>query len=252
MKFDYPREDRIPQLRQVWKDSFGDTDAFLDLFFSTGFHPRRCRCAVEEGRVVAALYWFDIHWSDLRCAYLYAVATDPQYRGRGLCRNLMEDTAAVLTAAGYDGALLVPQEDGLIAMYGKMGYLPATSIREEIHPAGNTPVAFQEIAAPEYAEARIPLLPPCSVIQDGNNLPFFAAIARFYRGAGFLAAVSREQEHLRILEFLGDISQAAGLIRALGHTEATLRTPGRRKPFAMYRSLSAHCSKPDYFAFPFD
>ena len=252
MRFDYPREDQIPQLRQLWKDSFGDTDAFLDLFFSTGFHPQRCRCALEEDRIVAALYWFDIHWNGLRCAYLYAVATDPQCRGRGLCRKLMEDTAAVLTAAGYDGALLVPQEEGLIAMYGKMGYLPATSIREEIYPAGITPVAFREITAPEYAPARISLLPPRSVIQDGNNLAFFAAIAQFYRGDGFLAAVSRETDHLRILEFLGDTAQAAGLIRALGHTEATVRTPGCGKPFAMYRPLSDRCSKPDYFAFPFD
>lgn len=252
MKFDHPHQDQIPALRQLWKKAFGDTDAFLDLFFSTGFHPLRCRCILDDHRIVAALYWFDICWDNLRGAYLYAVATDPEYRGRGLCRALMEDTAALLTASGYDGALLVPQEDGLIAMYTKMGYLPATAIREELCTAGTVPVPIREISAREYAKARLPLLPPRSVIQEAENLTFLETIARFYRGDGFLAAVSRETEHLRILEFLGDDSLAGGFLAALGHSEATLRSPGGQTPYAMYRPLSNRCSKPVYFGFCFD
>lgn len=252
MRSDYPREEQTGQLRQLWKESFGDTDAFLDIFFSTAFSPDRCRCILLEDRIAAALYWFDIRWNNLPCAYLYAVATDPAFRGRGLCRTLMEDCARILTDAGYAGALLVPQDEGLRAMYSKMGYRPATCLDEFHCAASGHAIAIQELTAPDYAAYRRNYLPAGSVIQEGENLAFLSEIARFYQGGRSLAAVSREQEHLRILEYLGNSYEIAPFIAALGRREATVRTPGTGKPFAMYRPLSEHCSPPEYFAFCFD
>ena len=252
MRFDYPLDYQQAQLRSLWKAAFGDTDAFLDIFFSTAYSPRRCRCAMEEDRIVAALYWFDISWDGLPCAYIYAVATDPQCRGRGLCRALMADTARVLTDSGYEGALLVPQDEGLSTMYAKMDYLPATEIREEIWAADSRVIDIRPIDAHAYAAGRISLLPNNSVIQEGENLTFLSQIASFYGGEGFLAAVSREPEQLRILEYLGDKKHLGSLIHALGHREATVRTPGAGKAFAMYLPLSPQCKCPKYFAFCFD
>lgn len=252
MRFDHPREEQIGQLRQLWKNAFGDTDAFLDIFFGTAFSPDRCRCILLEDRVAAALYWFDVRWNGLPCAYIYAVATDPAFRGRGLCRVLMEDCGRILADAGYAGALLVPQDEGLRAMYGKMGYLPGTRLDEFHCAASGHAIPIQELTAPEYAACRRLYLPAGSVIQEGENLTFLSGIARFYKGGRFLAAVSREQDHLRILEYLGDPCEIAPLIAALGCREATVRAPGAGKPFAMYRPLSAHCFPPEYFAFCFD
>lgn len=252
MRFDHPLDHQQDQLRSLWKAAFGDTDAFLDIFFSTAYSPRRCRCAMEDERIVAALYWFDINWEGLPCAYIYAVATDPQCRGRGLCRALMADTARVLTDSGYEGALLVPQDEGLSTMYAKMDYIPATKIREEIWAADSQVIDILPIDADAYAAGRISLLPKSSVIQEGENLTFLSQVASFYEGEGFLAAVSREQEHLRILEYLGDLSQLGALIHTLGHREATVRTPGAGKVFAMYLPLSLRCNRPEYFAFCFD
>ena len=252
MTFDYPREDHVPQLRSLWKQAFGDSEAFLDIFFSAAFSPRRCRYAAEDARIAAALYWFDIRWDDLPCAYIYGVATDPQYRGRGICRELMEDTARILRSRGYGAALLVPQNAGLWAMYGKMGYLPATCLNEFHCAASDHPIPAREITAAEYAASRSSLLPAGSVTQEGENMTFLARISRFYQGDGFLATVSREPEHLRILEYLGDPGGTAPLVAFLGHREATVRTPGQGKPFSMYRPLSEGCTCPSYFGFCFD
>lgn len=252
MKFDYPQPHQIPELRQLWKEAFGDPDVFLDGFFSIGYDPHRCRCVAVDGRIAAALYWFDISWDQLKCAYIYAVATDPAFRGKGLCRNLMADTAKLLKDAGYDGMLLVPQEEGLFAMYRKMGYLPATNIAE-FHCAGADKAAsIQEISAAEYASRRAALLPRGSVIQEGDNLPFLDWLACFYASEDFLAAVSRAPGHLRILEYLGDPTQAGALVTALGHRESTFRAPGADRPYSMYLPLSSRCGKPSYFAFAFD
>ena len=94
----------------------------MDSFFRAAFSAERCRCVCANGTVAAALYWFDVRCGGEKLAYLYAVATHPRYRGRGLCRELMENTHALLKDRGYQGAILVPQEAGLYRMYGNMGY----------------------------------------------------------------------------------------------------------------------------------
>lgn len=251
MKPDYSVSGDIPKLRQLWKLAFGDTDAFWDVFFSTAYVPDRCRCIREGDAIPAALYWMDMTCQGQKFAYIYAVATDPVFRGKGLCRMLMEDTADVLTARGYDGAILVPQDAGLRTMYGRMGYLPATTL-DQIFCAGSTPCPVQEIAAADYAARRGALLPEGSILPGQAALDFLAAFARFYAGDGFLAAVSREQEHLRILEYLGNPASASALVAALGRTEATLRRPGKGMEFSMYRPLTQTCQKPEYYPFAFD
>jgi len=228
MKPDYPATCDIPKLRKLWKLAFGDTEEFLDLFFSTAYAPDRCRCIRDDQEVAAALYWLDLDCQDQKFAYLYAVATDPAYRGKGLCRMLMEDTAAVLAARGYDGAILVPQDEGLRVMYGKMGYLPATTL-EEGFCAAAFPCPIAEISPEEYIRRRACLLPEGNPVPGKVALDFLTELARFYAGDDFLAAVSREQEHLRILEYLGDRDKTSALAAALGATEATLRTPARER-----------------------
>lgn len=251
MKPDYPASSDIPKLRQLWFLAFGDTDEFLDIFFSVAFSPDRCRCIREGDEIPAALYWMDMDLQGQKFAYIYAVATDPAYRGRGLCRQLMEDTAEILAARGYDGAILVPQEEGLRAMYRKMGYESAASIDEEFC-AASVPCPVEEITPAEYAARRAKLLPEGSLALGPVALLLLARFARFYAGSSFLVAVSREQEHLRILEYLGDREDTSALVAALGATEATVRYPGKGKAFAMYRSLTPACQKPEYYPFAFD
>lgn len=242
----------IPGLRALWKEAFGDTDAFLDLFFSTAYAPSRCRCILSEGRPAAALYWLDLWMGEKKFAYIYAVATAEKSRGQGLCRILMEATAADLKAAGYSGALLVPQDEALRAMYGRMGYLSAGAIDEFFCATGEHSAPGEEITPEAYAALRPSLLPPGSPAPDSTALAFLGVLARFYRGEDFLAVASREQEHLRILEYLGDRDRLPGFIAGLGAAEATVRAPGNGKPFAMYRPLTPDCKKPTYFPFAFD
>lgn len=252
MKVEYPSPDLIPALRSLWKEAFGDSDAFLDSFFAIAYAPGRCRCIAAEDSVEAVLYWFDVSCRGQKFAYIYAVATAAAARGKGLCRALMADTAALLKESGYYGALLVPQDEGLQTMYSKMGYLPATSIDEFFCAAESTPLSIREITPEEYAALRPGALPEGSVELSSKSLAFLAAHARFYARENLLAAVSREEEHLRVLEYLGHPDVIPAFIHTLGHTEATVRTPGSGVPFAMYLPLTADCKRPDYFAFCFD
>lgn len=252
MKAEHPSAAVIPQLRSLWKEAFGDTDAFLDLFWDLAYDPNRCCCIRAQSSVVAALYWLDVSCNGHKFAYLYAVATARACRGQGLCRLLMADTAEILKAEGYQGALLVPQDEGLRAMYGKMGYRDTSPIDQFLCTAADAPIPLKEITGEAYASLRAVYLPDGRAELSRDALAFLAALARFCVGDGFVACISRETEHLRILEYLGDRDQIPGLIAALGATEATVRAPGTGAPFAMYLPLTGDCSAPSYYPFALD
>ena len=252
MKTNRPDDSLIPGLRSLWKEAFGDTDAFLDLFFFTAYDHDRCRCIVTEGRVEAALYWLDMTCDGQKFAYIYAVGTAVSARGKGLCRTLMAETAAVLKEAGYHGAILVPQDPPLHIMYGKMGYLPATPIEQSIYAAGETSLPITQITAEEFASLR-PGFSPAGSVQCGQvTVAFLDKLAVFYRAPGLLAAVSREEKHLRILDYLGPKEAIPSLVTALGRTEATVRTVGTGTNFAMYYPLDPACKQPGHFTLALD
>lgn len=252
MNIDHPGAEQVSGLRKLWKGAFGDDDAFLDLFFGTAFAPMRCRCVTEDGQVLAALYWFDVSCRGRKLAYIYAVATDAACRNRGLCRRLMEDTALVLRNRGYAGALLVPQEEGLIRMYGGMGYEPCTRVSEFRCAAQAPAAAIRKIDSAAYGRGRADLLPGGGVLQEGENLAFLATQADFYAGPGFVAAVTAQGEQLHCMELLGDPAAAPGILAALGCGNGFFRCPGDGRPFAMLRPLVPDCPMPTYFGLAFD
>lgn len=248
----YITDDLIPGLRKLWQDAFGDEDAFVDMFFGTGFAPERGRCIVEDGKVVAALYWFDTFCQDQKLAYIYAVATDPDYRNRGLCRMLMEDTRSALRARGYAGMLLVPVREELARMYSKMGFESCTTVNEFWCGAQIPAAPIHKTDSASYAMTRRALLPRDGVIQEGENMTFLDAQATFYTGPGFAAAVAMDGENLHCCELLGDPEMAPGILMALGCSYGFFRCPGPGREFSMLCPLTQDCPKPSYFGLAFD
>ena len=250
MTIDFPKDEQIPGLRILWKEAFGDTEQFLESFFSTGFSKDRCRCICENGQPVTALYWFDCGWGNKRLAYLYAVATAKSHRGQGLCHRIMDDTRALLQLQGYDGLVLVPAEPSLFPFYEKMGYCCFGGIRQWNAAAGE-PVKLKELDHSQYALLRTRYLPENSVIQDGELLRFLGSYARFYQGEDFLVCCAEDDGKLMAYELLGNTAAASGILAALRLETGTFRTPGDA-PFAMYYSLTKDMASPCYLAFALD
>ncbi|MBR5444620.1 MAG: GNAT family N-acetyltransferase [Clostridia bacterium] len=248
----YPALCHIPELRKLWKLAFGDTDAFLDSFFSTAFSADRCRCIMEADRIAAALYWFDCSVENQKTAYIYAVATHPDFRNRGLCRKLMADTHAILADRGYASAVLVPQKESLRTMYAGMGYHDAGGLDILTCGAGESPVSLRAIGTEEFARLRQQFLPERSVVQEGENLTFLSEQLQFYTGGDFLLAAYCEKETLHGIELLGNTAAAPGIVTALDCTSGHFRTPGNTVPFAMFHSLEENVTVPAYFGFAFD
>lgn len=253
MNINNPTINQIPALRSLWKEAFGDDDDYLDIFFRTAFHPDRCRCIFDSGKAIAALYWFDCSYENKPVAYIYAVATAGSSRGKGFCRQLMEDTHKHLASLGYECAMLVPGNRRLFDMYEKMGYTSCANIRELHAETSFENVCLHVIDKAEYARLRRFLLPADGVVQENENMDFLDNLAKFYMGHGFLLAAYGEGSTLFGYELLGDTSFAPAIVHTLGFSEGIFRTPGGSRPFAMYHKLTdSNIAPPGYFGFAFD
>ena len=252
MKIDYPSPHHIHQQRSLWQTAFGDTATFLDIFFRTAYAHDHCRCLLENGEITAILYWIDCSVKDQKLAYIYAVATHPDHRGRGLCRMLMENTHTLLCSQGYAGAVLVPQQEGLRKMYARMGYFDIGSLDCFSCSTSEDAVPLRAIGPDEFAELRRKMLPEDAVIQEGTGLAFLSEQLQFYAGDGFLFAAYGEDGTLSVPELLGNQTVAPQILKALNYSRGNFRTPGGHIPFAMYHPLTGSAIIPSYFGFAFD
>ena len=250
MNIDYPVQSQIDDLKALWKEAFKDDDAFLEHFYTFGFSPDRCRCLSVDGRVAAALYWFDCHCQGKPLAYLYGVATAKSFRGKGMCRALVENTHSHLKQLGYAGELLVPAEEDLCRMYEKMGYTHCASVAEPMIQAEGDPVQMQQIDSAQYCRLRREYLPENGVVQEGDSIDFLQTMADFYVGEDFLVCISRDEEFFAP-ELLGNADAAPGILTAMRSNRGKFRMPGEEKPFAMYYPLS-DAGAPGYFGLAFD
>lgn len=252
MKIDHPRRKDIPGLRVLWKEAFGDEDAFLDTFFAEAFSEERSLCIHVDDVVAAALYWFDCHLDGRKLAYLYAVATGNAFRGQGLCSRLITQTHALLSRQGYAGVVLVPGSEDLFRMYEKMGYRVCSGIGEVFCLPGETPAEIRKISPREYAALRRRLLPPGGVLQEGENLRFLQTQRTLYAGPDFLLAATMDRGKVDGAEYLGDPDGLAGIVKALGADCGSFRLPGNLRDFAMFRPLTQNPPIPGYFGLAFD
>lgn len=183
MIINHPETKNIPGLTALWMQAFGDTEAFIEKFFSSGYSSHRCMVALEETTVVAALYWFDCIWEEKKIAYLYAIATDENHRGKGICNALMKHTHKHLQEQGYAGALLMPAEESLESFYGKMGYGRITPPAFSDTPQHKTAL-WEAITPEEYLTLRQQYLPKGGVQHTLPALRYLSHFAKFYRFPG--------------------------------------------------------------------
>lgn len=236
-----------PALTRLWQEGFGDPVAFIDLFLESGFAPERSLVAELDGEVAAMLYWFDCTLGSDRYGYIYAVATDPRFQGRGIASMLMAEAHGLLARQGYTGAILSPGSESLFRFYGRMGYETCGWVAQSMVCAG-APVPVRQISVEEYAPLRARMLPDNGMVQEGANLAYLSRFAKFYTGEDFLAAVAG----CSVAEFLGNEARIPGLLGALGLESAQVRRPGSDRPLVMGLRFDGEKFPAVYFGFPFD
>lgn len=141
------------QLYGLWQEAFGDSREFIDAFFAH-FPCDECAHTLSvDGKVVAALYSLPFtlvnDGCELPAAYIYAVATETDSRGRGYMRLLMERVERLLHERGVEFLFLLPAGEGLRSAYSRLGYEPCSRMKvEEVYPrvCDATGLFFKEVA----------------------------------------------------------------------------------------------------------
>ena len=246
--FRAPRPDEIPTLRQLWQEAFGDTEEYLDLYFTAAFAPERC-LVLDQNGIAAAAHWMDCRVEDRKLAYVYAVAVRKDLQGQGLGTDLMKALHHHLENLNYDLILLVPGDEGLRSYYRRLGY-ETLSHQDRFTATAGTAVSMTRLNRETYARLRRDFLGQWGVIQEGPSLALLEGMAEFYRGDGFLAALAPGEGICP--ELLGDRSAAPGITAAMGLNTCAFRTPGHAVPYAMGLALNGPPPHSLYFGFGFD
>ena len=115
-------DEHLTQLRELWIDCFGDSLQIIDHFMVSHYDPALCYTHIEAGRVVGMLHIVPMVISERRCAYIYAVATDSRFRGRGIATELMTAALRDIDRGEYDYAALIPADSHTAKFYERFGF----------------------------------------------------------------------------------------------------------------------------------
>ena len=157
----------VPAQRALWKLAFGDGDDYIDNFYHTYYRPERMLVLEEAGRVCSMTAWFDTAFvvperGEFRCAYLYAVATHPDCRGKGLAGRLLAGADDYFRSQGIPAVSTVPAEPSLHDFFGRNGFRECFRHFEGTLTPGELPPArapvLRRSAPAEYGRVRETLL----------------------------------------------------------------------------------------------
>ena len=121
-------ETDVPRQRELWALAFGDSGAYVDNFYNNYYRPERVLVLEEDGVVQAMTAWFDTDFvvseqERYKAAYLYAVATHPDARGRGFAGKLLQYADVYLNEVqGFQAVTTVPAQPSLHNFFGANGF----------------------------------------------------------------------------------------------------------------------------------
>ena len=110
------------EMRQMWHEIFGDEIHEIDRFLIS--HSDAIPLIhKEKGVVVSMLYIVPLQMWGKRVAYIYAVATQAEYRGRGIASQLLTEALRMAENSGkYDLAALIPSSTESKRLYQRLGF----------------------------------------------------------------------------------------------------------------------------------
>ena len=144
---DFEDQSRIRQeTMELWRDTFGDPEEFIQLYFSRVYRSEYNVCCQLDGRVVAALqtlpYPMLYRGREVNTAYISGVAVMESYRGQDIGNNLMRQAHFRLYYKDTVFASLIPAEAWLYGWYGKCGYAEVVTCKPA--PADPMAVSFAD------------------------------------------------------------------------------------------------------------
>ena len=123
---DFANEKTASDVRTMWKICFGDTEQFIDLYFSNKYRDENTLIYFENNVAVASLQMLPckirFYGEVITFYYLAGLCTLPEYRNKGYMRYLIEKAYKVMHERSIPLSILIPAEDWLYNYYAKFGF----------------------------------------------------------------------------------------------------------------------------------
>lgn len=121
------RERDAEQIAKIWKTCFGDEEKYISCYQKKRMTDENMLVIWEDQKIVSMASFLPVKYhcdgEVLSARYVYAVATLPEYRGRGLAAEILN-----FAKARYgEPLILAPAEEGLVSWYEKLGFVQAFS-----------------------------------------------------------------------------------------------------------------------------
>ena len=116
----------VPQLMEIWKSVFGDSDEYIRLFFERMYSHAESLLHVEGEKVLSMLFFprcsIRVLGRVYRAGYVCGAATLPEARGKGLMDGLLKTSFHLMLERGDSFSVLIPGDDNLYGFYSKYDY----------------------------------------------------------------------------------------------------------------------------------
>lgn len=125
----------IPQQKELWKRCFGDSDAYVDMFYQKYCIPEQVLIVEEDGELnsMATMLETTMHFPDgtsYPVGYVYALATNPYIQGQGHARQLLAYADEYLQKKGMKCLTLVPASPSLHRYFDNLGLTECFATRK--------------------------------------------------------------------------------------------------------------------------
>lgn len=130
-------------MMRLWKNVFGDSDGYIDLFFKNYYNEKLFDTVYSDDKLVSQLccvpYVFKFlnncdkhsyHKSTnskleniIKAGYLCGLATLPEYRNKGIMSSLIHKSNRDMRREGFAVSFLIPASKELRIYYDKFGYI---------------------------------------------------------------------------------------------------------------------------------
>lgn len=150
------------QLEEIWRSCFPEDDVNTVRSFFAAFPPSEHAVAYwEEGRPISMAFLLPAVWHVQREAlpaqYLYAAATLPAFRRRGIFTDLLRYAHRHAEKNGRAATLLRPGEPSLFSYYARLGYCTyfgVSTLTLSLESTAKPLLPVRRITAAMYAEVR--------------------------------------------------------------------------------------------------
>ncbi len=106
---------------KLWSEAFGDTENVI-ISFLENICKDNTVVYIKDERVVGMASILPVFCNNRKGRYVYAVATDKEYQGQGICKEIMSFIDDFAQKTGESFLILVPASKSLFDFYKKMGY----------------------------------------------------------------------------------------------------------------------------------